>query len=310
VAILSGQRANQRGFTLIELLVVIAIIGVLIGLLLPAVQKVREAANRAKSESNLKQLALASHSFDSTFNYLPPAQGATSPTYAGINGPTHFHLLPFLEQENVVRQATTSSGGITFARWDNNGGYLYSGVVIKVFINPLDPKGATGYQDFGGALWGNTGYGYNFQVFGNYQGSSAEATGSTESDNAFWFGRLTVATIPDGTSNTILLTEKYAQCGEWFAGDDGSSLWACPWYQRRPGVAINGAAANSTGPACKFEIAPNPETCDYNRAQATRSAGILVALCDGSVRLIGASVDPTIWWNALQPADGNVLGDW
>jgi prepilin-type N-terminal cleavage/methylation domain-containing protein len=300
-------RKDPAGFTLIELLVVIAIIGILIGLLLPAVQKVREAANRARSQSNLKQLAIACHNFDSTFQNLPPASGATNSSYAGINGPAHFHLLPFIEQNALVQQGTTTSGGVTFSRWDVNN--CYTGI-IKIFINPLDPTGDAGFQDFGGAKWGNTGYGYNFQLFGNYQGSSAEATGSTDSDIAFWYGRMPLGRIPDGTSNTILFTEKYAQCGQWQQAYDGSSLWACPWYQRRPGIAINGAAANSTGAASKFEVAPNPATCDFNRAQATRTAGILVALADGSVRLVAASVDPNIWWYALQPADGNTLGDW
>src|SRR5829696_6106048 len=93
----------SRGFTLIELLVVIAIIAILIGLLLPAVQKVREAASRAKCTNNLKQIALACHNANDAHGRLPPAAG----TYGGAQyGPLFFHLLPFIEQQSLWRTAS------------------------------------------------------------------------------------------------------------------------------------------------------------------------------------------------------------
>src|SRR4051812_20009351 len=94
----SRHRPIRAGFTLIELLVVIGIIGLLIGLLLPAVQKVREAANRTKCQNNLHQVGLAAHMCHDTNSKLPPALGWFPGVASGAHGPAVFHLLPYLEQ--------------------------------------------------------------------------------------------------------------------------------------------------------------------------------------------------------------------
>ena len=101
---LSHQNYPRCGFTLIELLVVIAIIAILIGLLVPAVQSAREAANRIKCANNLRQLGLAAHRFHDVNQHLPPGIGYYPPA-GGAFGTYHFHLLPYLEQDNLYRAA-------------------------------------------------------------------------------------------------------------------------------------------------------------------------------------------------------------
>jgi len=299
------QRNCRGGITLVELLVVIAIIAVLIGLLVPAIQMIRGAAARAQSLNNLKQMSLACQNFHDVNGTLPPAQGARRPGQ-GVIGPVHFHILDFIEQGPVLKNAESPRG---FARWDVNGTF---GKVIPTYLSPSDPTVTNGQGNFG-ALWGLASYAYNFQVFGNGNLASSPdvALGNPNTTNiAFWFGRTRLLAIRDGTSNTIMFAEKIAQCGQWMGPVDGASLWSCEFNQRRPGFAINGAAANSTGTGSMFQVGAKPATCDWNLASTTSSTAILVALCDGSARSLAASTAPAIWWSALQPNDGGDLGDW
>jgi hypothetical protein len=291
--------------TLVEVLVVIAIIAVLIALLLPAVQMVRAAAARAQSLNNLKQLALACQNFHDVNETLPPAQGARWPG-RGVIGPVHFHILDFIEQGPVLRNAQSPAG---YARWDVNGTF---GKVIRTFLSPSDPTATTGQSDFG-APWALASYAYNFQVFGNGRVATSPdvAVGNPSTTNVgFWFGRTRLSGVGDGTSNTVLFAEKVAQCGRWLGPVDGASLWSCEFNQRRPGFAINGASATSTGPGSLFQVRPDPATCDWHRASTPSGEAILVALCDGSARSLRAGTAPGVWWSALQPNDGGPLGDW
>src|SRR5262245_49695352 len=106
-----SRATPRRGFTLIELLVVIAIIAVLIGLLLPAVQKVREAASRMSCANNLKQLGLAAHHYHDQHEHLPPGIGYYPTAANGTFGTTWFHLLPYVEQDSLFR---ASLGSVPF----------------------------------------------------------------------------------------------------------------------------------------------------------------------------------------------------
>src|SRR5262249_31898880 len=279
-------------------------IAVLLALLLPAIQRIRSAAARIKSLNNLKQMSLACHNYHDADETLPPAQGARQPGQ-GVIGPVHFHILDFIEHGAVRKNAESPQG---YARWDVNKTYSK---VIPTYLSPSDPTATNGLGNFG-ANWGLASYGYNFQVFGNARLATSPdvASGNPNTTNiAFWFGSTRLLTIQDGTSNTIMFAEKLAQCGQWMGPVDGASLWSCEFNQRRPGFAINGAAASSTGPGSMFQVGAKPATCDWNLASTTSSTAILVALCDGSARPLTASTAPAIWWSALQPNDGGGLGD-
>src|SRR5580704_17088807 len=148
--------SRRRAFSLIELLVVIAIIAVLIGLLLPAVQKVREAAARTKCTNNLKQIALACHHAHDQNRLMPPGIGWYPPTQynQGAYGVFFFHLLPYIEQEPLYRQSLGPNG---VASPSINNVYQQP---VTVFVCPSDPSvGPNGTAtDNQGTVWGACSY--------------------------------------------------------------------------------------------------------------------------------------------------------
>jgi prepilin-type N-terminal cleavage/methylation domain-containing protein len=204
--LVSTGGAPRRGFTLIELLVVIAIIAILIGLLLPAVQKVREAAARMTCQNNLKQISLATHNCHDQYGRFPPM--AAFQYGSAYYAPMFFHLLPFVEQQNVHRSATPVTTGGVIPLWDTPGpsaGSFLRQTRIPVYQCPSDATLNTNLA----TDWfpGDATYAANFQVFGN---PNFKIT--TPPDFNDWDGKATFNSVTDGTSNTIAFAEKLAYC--------------------------------------------------------------------------------------------------
>jgi prepilin-type N-terminal cleavage/methylation domain-containing protein len=300
-----SRQPLRVGFTLIELLVVIAIIAVLIGLLLPAVQKVREAAQRAACENNLKQIVLGLHHAHDANGVLPPFYG----NYANAQHATvFFSLLPYIEQGNLYQQ-TRNASGIYDATMRGAGSAQnpVSTTRVPTYVCPADFT----VEKLTDPAWtpgGATSYAANFEVFGDLSGFP----------NPQGSARIPIS-FGKGTSTTIVIAERYATCG---TNTNAWDYWS-GYAPDSPGFCMTGLSRlpgqdQFIGPSSMFQTRPvSPPTgnsgvdCEWRRPQTAHSPGMNVGLADGSVRLLSSSLNPNTWWIAVQPnATSPMPSDW
>jgi len=339
------------GFTLIELLVVISIIAILVGLLLPAVQKVREAAARTSCSNNLHQLALAFHNYESNHLVIPPANIVRNdnPTY--YNGLTWFvAILPYVEQENGYHLWNLAQG------YSDNYNDMYdanSGIVnvnqvqaarevrSKIFTCPSRRSGAelsiqepaldggigsggtgggtaVGYyqpgavSDYAGNIgtFGpndpNVNWGYGIWWSTSANGTLIHGTGDDNLDGTLYKSQISLARIPDGTSNTFLVGEKHVPIGQLGNPAYGDASCYNGYY-----FPFANRLAGYTDP---LALGPNDLSWSIGGdSEQVRKFGSWhpgvsgFAFCDGSVHFISNSIDTTTLERLANRADGQVV---
>lgn len=331
------SHVRSRAFTLIELLVVIAIIGVLIGLLLPAVQKVREAANRMKCTNNIKQIGIATHTYENTYDVMPPLWTDNISPYPNRDYASLFYfLLPFIEQQalyNSGAAATNSEvagfGIIHFSSYQGGtGGPAVATAIVSTYICVTDSSDPSLRTD------SSTGTTY---APGNYAGNVMVYDPS--------YPKSLVKSMPDGTSNTVMIGHRLQSCDGTNIGWGGpvTTDWAAEPHETgtihpEPGFGytdyfnayntvtpaparvnvtttnsfgVTPSAPNFTSGSLPFQIVPTPGSCLWAVLVSPHVGAMIVGVGDGSVRTVSASISTATWKAACNPADGAVLGgDW
>jgi prepilin-type N-terminal cleavage/methylation domain-containing protein/prepilin-type processing-associated H-X9-DG protein len=265
------------GFTLIELLVVVGIIGILVGLLLPAVQKVREAGNRVRCQNNLRQIGLGLHMYHDSMRCLPPGVRGRGDPLAFLSW--HGRVLPFIEQQNLwqmTQQAFATEPGF----WINPP-HIGFATVLPVYICPSDPQTAMPQRTPLGLM----------AAFTDYLG--VEGTDVTRKDGCLYLNsHVTFGAITDGTSNTLLVGERPPSTdfyfGWWYAGEGQKQDGSGDMLLGTAEVNLFSQADTQECPAgpYPFEEGWFDSQCDLFHFWSAHPGGAHFLLADGSVHFL------------------------
>jgi prepilin-type N-terminal cleavage/methylation domain-containing protein/prepilin-type processing-associated H-X9-DG protein len=313
-----GQR--RSGFTLIELLVVIAIIAILIGLLLPAVQKVREAANRSRCQNHLKQIVLAMHNYHDANRKLPPGVPAGFYASTGFNAavPATYDrscwarfVLPYLEQDTIAQQYEA----FVAARTDYT---CYAPFSINVFSvlmcpsDPINPKTNATPGKAGNAQGFHTNYvGLNGNGYATVRVNPGSATPNNGSAplNGLFYGKsdnLTLASITDGTSNTLAFSElllvkdmasnRYDARGRMHNAVHGMTFSTI--YPPNAAIGDNLGRSDFCVAGPRTPCGTQTQDNTFVLARSGHVGGVNAAMADGSVQFVTDGITPSLW-NAM-----------
>ena len=320
------KRVRESGFTLVELLVVIAIIGILIGMLLPAVQQVREAARRTQCANNIRQLALAAHNYESAHRHFPSPAAGSLEGYSLIA-----RTLPFVEQANLHSQIDFEQDLLQGVPWNPSVNPFYAELVsTRVSVLECPSDSGNPMLESGDTTWAGS----------NYFGNSGTATGvlyvtSQPTDGVFWrgsevgFGKLT-----DGSSNTALFAEtrfglrqdttelidaqtQMARVGGGAPGsisaEDLVARTPTRYSGQRAGQWIRNLPYQGMVNAFFTPNSNNPDVAFHgdfmSASRSSHPGGVNVSKCDGSVSFISDDIDLQTWRHFFNRNDGQVLGE-
>jgi prepilin-type N-terminal cleavage/methylation domain-containing protein/prepilin-type processing-associated H-X9-DG protein len=350
VVIENPNRLQRRGFTLVELLVVIAIIGVLVALLLPAVQAAREAARRMSCQNNLKQLGLAAHNFESARQVFPT--GSESKSYPG--NPAHpynfyrwsvlAHLTPYLEQSNAYNTVDFETPLYPPGYQITPQNAIAASLKVPLFLCPSDQQQPVSkFSDSSGTQydWGPT----------NYAGNAGSGIGGGtgyKTDGVFFINsKVRIGDLTDGTTNTALFSESILGQGPEISSNASVMKFATDYKFAGPAPLTDSGCAGASQynnsnrrgfswingeyrcAMYNHYYTPNQKIFDclgystssdlndmysgvgWRAARSFHSGGnVNITLADGSVRTASSTVDPIVWRSLSTRNVGEVVGNW